>query len=305
MSNIKLGLCGSFFSMAAGLLFAVMFVPASAGAGSAVIGSVAITKNSTVGGLPLPSNSVIFSGDTLEVKDGATAIALTAGSRLTFGRDTAASFLRGGDEVTVLLAQGSIALFHPESTEAVRIKVGSYSVVPTKGFKTLGLIAMLDRGLVVTSKEGSLRIEGNGLNLEVAKDRTIMVPLKAARAPQGTSASAGAGGSKSSMILSVSALGVGTLATIVGFVGISRANDATNAANRATGTAASAVNTAGSAASAAASAVQAAQAASSLAAAVATASLAEMNIVGCELNAFANSEGKASPYTPPDGLKCP
>ncbi|HEY6293431.1 MAG TPA: hypothetical protein VI455_17910, partial [Terriglobia bacterium] len=40
-------------------------------AGSAVIGSVAGSLNATVGGQALLPNTVIFSGDSLQVKDGA------------------------------------------------------------------------------------------------------------------------------------------------------------------------------------------------------------------------------------------
>ncbi|HEV2382932.1 MAG TPA: hypothetical protein VG206_24465, partial [Terriglobia bacterium] len=52
-----------------GLLSALAAAPLYAG--SAVVGSVAGSLNATVGGQALVPSTVIFSGDSLQVKDGA------------------------------------------------------------------------------------------------------------------------------------------------------------------------------------------------------------------------------------------
>ncbi|HEV2178664.1 MAG TPA: hypothetical protein VGW33_15865, partial [Terriglobia bacterium] len=57
------------------LLVLSLTVSASAFAGSAVIGSVAGSLNATVGGQALNPNTVIFSGDSLQVKEGAAVVA--------------------------------------------------------------------------------------------------------------------------------------------------------------------------------------------------------------------------------------
>src|SRR2546429_3382506 len=87
------------------LLFVLLlgFASIPAFAGSAVVGSVAGSMNATLGGQPLLPNSAIFSGDSLKVKDGATVIALASGSRLVFGRETEARFLREGDRKSTRL----------------------------------------------------------------------------------------------------------------------------------------------------------------------------------------------------------
>src|SRR5713226_5001037 len=118
------------------VLLGLASVPAFAG--SAVIGSVAGSMTSSVGGQPLLSNSVIFSCDTPRVKDGATVVAMSSGSRLVFGRETEASFLKDGNEVTVLLGQGNVSVFDPASSASLRVKTNDLSIAPTKGFKTLG-----------------------------------------------------------------------------------------------------------------------------------------------------------------------
>jgi len=266
------------------LLGLVAAVPAFAG--SAVIGSVAGSMNATVGGQTLFPNTILFSGDNLQVKDGMAVVALGNTSRMIFGHDTVASFLRESNEVTVLLGQGSVSVFHDGSGAPVRMKVGDVSVVPVSGFKTLGEVATLNGAIVVTAKEGMLRVEGNGPAVNVAKGKTITV-VPRAKAPQ----AGGGGGVSRSTILEVAAVGAAGGALIVDALVASRANDAKNSA-------ASAASEAAAAASEAAAATSAANSAASAAAAT-------ENAVGCALDVLANAEGQASPYTPPAGESCP
>jgi hypothetical protein len=268
------------------LLGLVAVVPAFAG--SAVIGSVAGSMNATVGGQALLPNTTLFSGDNLQVRDGVAVVAIGKSSRMVFGHDTVASFLRDSDEVTVLLSQGNVSLFHPDNSGAVRIKAGDVVVAPASGFKTLGEVAMLNGSVVVTAKEGALKVDGNGKTVNVAKGQTINISPKTARAPQGgasaISVSTGTG-------LGIAAVAAGGIAAVLAGVAMSRAGDAkTNAAAAVT-----AANNATSAANAAQSTAAAAD--SDAVAAGATA-----NSVGCALNTFAAADlGFASPYTPPAG----
>jgi hypothetical protein len=152
-------------------------------AGPAVIGVVAGSTNASVGGETILPNTTLFSGDSLQVKDGVAVVALGSTSRMIFGRDTVASFRRDSDEVTVLLRQGVVSLFHAENTMPVRVKVGDVSVVPVSGFKTLGEVAAGNGEVMVTAKDGRLRVEGNGQAINVTKGETITISAKAS-APQ-------------------------------------------------------------------------------------------------------------------------
>ena len=125
----------SFVPVAPIVVLVVTLLSVRASAGSAVIGSVAGSRNATLGGEPLLPSAVVFSGDSLKVGDGATVIALSQGSRLVFGRETQASFLRDGNEVMVLLGQGSVSLYHPEGGAELRVKVNGLSIEPASGFK--------------------------------------------------------------------------------------------------------------------------------------------------------------------------
>jgi hypothetical protein len=239
--------------------------------------------NATIGGQALLPNTTIFSGDSLQVNEGAAVVAVNQSSRMIFGRQTTASFLRDGNEITVLLSRGTLSLYHPQEGGALRVKVGDVTVAPAKGFKTLGEVAMVGGGVLITAKEGSLRVEGNGSALDVAKGKSITIPTKTttARAPRG-----GGGQVLGGSGLEVATLGVGGLAAVLAGISISRANDAKSAANAANATAATAKASADAAAAAAT-------------AAGATAAN-EADLVGCALNTFAVATGevKVSPFTP-------
>jgi hypothetical protein len=249
-------------------------------AGSAVIGSVAGSMNATIGGQTLAPNTTVFSGDSLQVNDGVAVVAVEKSSRMVFGGQTTVSFLRDANEVTVLLSHGSVSMYHPPEGVALRIKLGELSVAPAKGFKTLGEVAMVGGSVVITAKEGSLRVEGNGSAQEVAKGKTITLPVRMARAPQGGGSQKLGGGSTA---LEAGALGAGVTAAILAGIGISRSNDARDAANKADADA--------KAATAAANAANA------------TALLAGCALDNFNFTLFHGTE--PSPFTPPAGSSCP
>ena len=241
-------------------------------AGSAIIGSVAGSMNATVGGQTLLPNTALFSGDSIQVKDGVAVVAIGNESRMIFGRDTVVSFLRDPNEVTVLLSQGLVSMYHPEGSAAMRVKVGDISVLPGVGFKTLGEVAMLNGTVVVTTKEGSLRVENNGQTIEVPKGKTLAIPTKTARAPQGggaAGAGAGAAGgaaqSSMSTALSIAGLAGSTASVVTSGFAVSHAGDAKSEATLANSTAVAAASAANAAASAAAAAESSAAAAAATA----------------------------------------
>jgi len=265
------------------VLLVMMVAAVSAYAGSAVIGSVAGSLNASLGGQTLLPNTTIFSGDSLQVKDGAAVVAVGSGSRLVFGRETVASFLREANEVTVLLGRGNISLYHPEAGVGLRVKAGEVAILPAPGYKTLGEVAMVNGAVVVTAKEGLLRVESSGPAVDVGKGKTITVQPKLARSPQGGAAGAGSGaaGISTSTALQVGSVATGVTSAVLSGVAISRAGDARDAAAAADATAANAVDAANAAQETA-------------------------NSVGCALNDLADQGViPTSPYEPPEGYSCP
>ena len=214
------------------LLAAVVAVPVFAG--SAVIGSVAGSKDATVGGQALLPSTTLFSGDSVQVKEGVAVVAMGQGSRMVFGRQTQASFLREGDGVTVMLGEGNVTMYHPTAGVGLRVKAGAVTVSPESGTASQGEVAMLNGLVQVTSKEGTLKVEGNGPAQEVAKGKTITVKAKAAAGPQGAPAAgapvSGMTGGEIATIAGAGAAGVGAGFSIAAR---SKASDAANLANQA------------------------------------------------------------------------
>jgi len=264
-------------------------------AGSAVVGSVAGSLNATVGGQALVPNTVIFSGDSLQVRDGAAVIALENGNRMAFGRETEASFLRETDAVEVVLGHGDVSVYQADQRTGLKVKAGDYEVAAAAGFKTLGEVAMLNGVVTVTSKEGTLKVAGAGRTVEVAQGKTLTLGTKTARAPQ-TGGSQKLGGNTDEL-LDVGALAAGVVAAILAGISISRADDAKSAAETANATAATAASNASTAASAASAADSDAIAAANNA-----------NLAGCALNILTQDMYGAgvvpSPYTPQNGFTC-
>lgn len=272
-------------------------------AGSAVIGSVAGSLNATVGGQALVANTVIFSGDSLAVKDGAAVIALDNGNRMAFGRDTEASFLRDTKAVEVLLGRGDVSMYQANNRSGLLVKAGDYEIAPAAAYKTLGEVAMLNGLVTVTSKEGTLKVTGAGQAIEVAQGKTVTLGTKTARAPQ-TGGSQKLGGGNTDVLLDAGALGAGVVAAILAGIGISRADDAKTAANNATSSANNATAAANSATAAAATADSDAIAAGQ----AANASGCALNNFNNDINGFnlvTNEPNVPSPYTPPAGFTCP
>ena len=275
----------------AGAMMLTAWIPAMAG--SAAIGSLAGSRNATLGGQAAIANTTVFSGDSLHVREGVAVVAMEAGSRLVFGRQTEASFLKEGDGVTVLLGGGDVSLYHPAAGQAMAVKAGEIRVEPAAGYKTLGEVAMLGDSVMVTTKEGMLKVERSGAEQEVAAGKTVSLPLSTARAPMPVAPPPALRGN-SETYLEGGAIGAGGLAAILAAIAISRAGNAKNNAIAASGAASTAASNASNAANAANSAGSTANAANSNA-----------TSVGCALNTLANEQGFASPYTPPSGSTCP
>jgi hypothetical protein len=285
MTRLRDAVLAVFFVLTIGIILS-----SSAFAGSAVVGSVAGSMNATVGGHEVVPNATIFSGDSLQVKEGVAVIAVGRGSRMVFGRESTVSFSREADSVTAVLGQGNVSVFYPDGGVGVRVKVGEVTIAPAKGFKTLGEVAMANGTIVVSTKEGLLRVEGNGPAVEVAKGKTVAVmPKKAAGAPQG-----GSGGHGHSVNgIEVATLGAAGVGAVLGGVAYHSANEARDNANSAI-----------AAANAATAAANAATAAANAATDAANTAAANANMVGCALDQYAVNNDQASPYYPPEGYSC-
>ncbi len=259
-------------------------------AGSAAIGTVAGSLNATVSGQSLLPNSTIFSGDHLQVQNGAAVIAFANGSRMALGQNTVAQFLRDQNGVDVELASGNVSMFHPAAGTGLKVDVENWAITPGSGYRTVGEVAMVNSAVVVTAKEGMLHVQGNGKSMDVAQGKTITLTAPTKAMPQtGTSQKL-----VSSNVLPGLAAGLAGGGLIAAIIAAKKASDANNNAQSAT-----------SAGDAAASAADSAATAASAADSDALAAGAAANAAGCAINTWANGLGDVSPYTPPAGFTCP
>ena len=261
-------------------------------AGSAALGTVAGSLNASVSGQALLPNSTVFNGDQLQVNDGAAVIALANGSRMTLGSETQAQFFKQSDGVAVTLAKGNVSMYHPAKGSNLAVNVQKWSITPGQGYKSVGEVAMLNGAVIVTAKEGSLHVQGNGRTLDVAQGKTITLVPKTAAMPKtgGTQKLAGGG----SAVLPVATVTTLAVAGILGGLALDNAAEARSSSNFDNAV----LQSATSAANAATSAANAATAA-------ATAAGINANEAGCALNTTANGLGNPSPYIPPTGFTCP
>ena len=87
--------------------------------------------------------------------------------------------------------------------------------------------------LIVTTKEGSLRVEGNGKTTEILKGQSAKFIPKVARSPQQAGGAQTYGGGASSAVMWI-AVAAGATAAILAGLAMSRASDAKDASNAAT-----------------------------------------------------------------------
>jgi hypothetical protein len=157
------------------------------------VGSVAVSTNASLSGQALLPKTAIFSGDSLQVRDGIAVIAVGSNNRVTFGRDTLASFVRNSDQVTVLLNQGNISMFHAIDGTPLGVKAGEILIDPGAGFKTQGDIAVVNGSVVITAREGGLQVDDHGVTRNVAKGQTIVLALSSAKSGAASASAIGSG----------------------------------------------------------------------------------------------------------------
>lgn len=162
-----------------GLAWIVALAATAAAGGPDAVGSLVGSRNATLDGeKPLP-HTVILSGDKLSVRDGLAMVTLDRGNRMVLGAKSEALFLREAKTLTVMMAHGNLSIYHPADGSGLRIKAGVVTVAPADGRKSVGEIALAGGTLLVTAKDGRLKIEKDGTTSEVGKGDTLAIATAA------------------------------------------------------------------------------------------------------------------------------
>ncbi len=168
------------------LAWAMALAATAAGGGPDAVGSLVGSRNATLDGhAPLP-HTVLLSGDQVAVNNGLAMVTLDRGNRMILGSDSEAVFLREARTLTVQMARGNLSLYHPADGSRLRINAGDVIVAPAGEPRTLGEISLANGLLVVTARDGSLKVEKDGATREVEKGHTLTVATTAGPAPKAT-----------------------------------------------------------------------------------------------------------------------
>ena len=116
-------------------------------------------------------------------------------------------------------------------------------MVPVSGFKTLGEVAYVNGTIIVTAKEGTLRVQGNGQAMNVANGKSITI-FPGSNAPQGAAGPSGGQPHVRSNFVGISDAIIGGVGLVVGGVALSRASTASDNASSATSAAQAAASAA-------------------------------------------------------------
>jgi hypothetical protein len=167
-----------------GLAWVVVLAATAAAGGPDAVGSLVGSRNAMLDGhAPLP-HTVLLSGDKVAVKDGLAMVTLERGNRMILGRDSEALFLREAGMLTVRVARGHLSVYHSADGSGLRVNAGGVIVAPGRGSGTLGEISLADGLLVVTARDGRLKVEKEGARREVEKGHTLTVAVTAGGTPK-------------------------------------------------------------------------------------------------------------------------
>ena len=161
----------------------MLLATAATAAGPDAVGSLVGSRNATLDGQPPLPHTVLLNGDKVAVDDGLAMVMLDRGNRMILGRDSEVVFLRESGQLTVQMARGTLSLYHPAGGSSVRVKAGDVTVAPAGGPGALGELSLEHGLLMVTARDGSLKVEKGGSIREVAKGHIMTLATTSIDAP--------------------------------------------------------------------------------------------------------------------------
>ena len=171
------------------MLCSVLLVslPAAEGGTSAAMGKLDPNGSTEVNGTVVPGGTTIFAGDRIVTREDATAmVSLAGGSQLILVGAGALQMIGGGQQSTVSLSRGGLAVLSrasmPVAVEAggVRIHAGSASAVYA--------VTIDGINLKVIANKGSAEVEAADRTVTVTEGKTLEATLAPPQGPAGAGA---------------------------------------------------------------------------------------------------------------------
>ncbi len=168
------------------LVVLLAYAPVAPAASPAVVGKINTKGTAEVNGAPVPAEATVFTGDRISTQKNTASGALTA-----------ARISRTGDQVTVALERGALAVVN-RSADPVVIEANGVRIQAAGPAGAVYEVAVQGRGLKVMARKGTAVVKATDRTVEVKEGTT----MDATVAPGPT----GAGGASSLL----------TIVTVVG-----------------------------------------------------------------------------------------
>ena len=200
---------GSKAVLAVLLSLLLAYVPVAESASPAAIGKISTKGKAAVNGTAVPDEATVFAGDRISTeKETATGLSLPGGDQVFLPALTTAQLLRNGDQVTVALEHGALAVIS-RSSQPVIIRANGVEIQSAKPAGAVYEVAVQGTALKVMARKGTALVKAANRTVEVEEGTTLD-----ATAPTTPTAPVSAGG------LSPLWTGVLVASTAAGFTGL-------------------------------------------------------------------------------------
>jgi len=142
-----------------------------------------------VNGTPVPEEATVFAGDRISTeKETATGLSLPGGDQVFLPALTSAQLLRTGDQVTVALEHGALAVIG-RSSQPVTIRANGVEIQSAKPAGAVYEVAVQGTSLKVMAQKGTALVKAANRTVEVKEGTTLdaTAPAAPATSPGGLS----------------------------------------------------------------------------------------------------------------------
>lgn len=155
------------------LVVLLVYAPVAPAASPAVVGKINTKGTAEVNGAPVPAEATVFTGDRISTqKNTASGLSLPGGNQVFLPALTAARISRTGDQVTVALERGALAVVN-RSADPVVIEANGVRIQAAGPAGGVYEVAVQGRGLKVMARKGSAVVKATDRTVEVKEGTTM------------------------------------------------------------------------------------------------------------------------------------
>ncbi len=155
------------------LVVLLVYAPVAPAASPAVVGKINTKGTAEVNGAPVPAEATVFTGDRISTqKNTASGLSLPGGNQVFLPALTVARISRTGDQVTVALERGALAVVN-RSADPVVIEANGVRIQAAGPAGGVYEVAVQGRGLKVMARKGTAVVKATDRTVEVKEGTTM------------------------------------------------------------------------------------------------------------------------------------